>query len=206
MVRTGAILWMACVQFFVMEQVVRWRWTLPYSFSMNYVSDLGAVGCLAQVCSPWHVWMNGSFVLQGLLIAGGAILTWKRWNVPGRIGMGLLMICGVGVVIVGLVPEDANGGLHLVGAALHFAGGGLGIMAAGLSLRRGFGWISAGIGAAVMAATVALGERGGVWVKQMGAGSVERVAAYGIAGWMVLAGVWLLVRRDYPGSGREGRD
>ena len=194
MVRMGAVLWIACVQFFLAEQVVRLRWTDPYSFSTNYVSDLGAMGCSAQVCSPWHTLMNGSFVLQGLLIAGGAMLTWKWWNVWGRIAMGLLMICGLGVIIVGFVPEDASSGLHRFGAALHFLGGGLGIMAAGLTLRRGFGWISVGTGAAIVAATVALSEGGGRWAEAMGVGGLERVAAYGIAGWMALAGAWLARR------------
>lgn len=64
------MLWMACLQFFLAEQVVRFGWTLPYSFARNYVSDLAATACSAQVCSPWHALMNCSFVLQGLLITG----------------------------------------------------------------------------------------------------------------------------------------
>jgi hypothetical membrane protein len=187
----GAILWMVCLQFFVAEQFVRLEWTLPYSFARNYVSDLGAIECSALVCSPAHALLNGSFVLQGLLIMGGAVLTWRRWSGLGRLGMCLLMICGLGVVIVGFVPEDADSGLHRLGAALHFLGGGLGMMAVGLSLRRGFGWFSMAVGVAVIAATVALGEGGGAWAAAMGIGALERVAAYGIAGWMALAGVWV---------------
>ena len=101
------------------------------------------------------------------------------------------MVCGVGVVVVGLVPEDVNSGLHRIGAALHFRGG-LGMMAVGLSLRRWFGWISAVAGVAVVAATVALGEGGGAWAEEVGTGALERVAAYGIAGWMVAIGTYLL--------------
>jgi hypothetical membrane protein len=197
----GAILWLACVQFFVFEQVVRWRWTQPYSFSTNFISDLGAAHCSVQVCSPWHALMNGSFVLQGLLTAGGALLTWKRWDLPGRIGMGLLLICGVGVVMVGFVPEDANGVVHRVGAALHFLGGGLGILAVGLSLRQGFGWCAVAVGGTVLSATVAVGL-GSSW--NIGVGALERVAAYGIAGWMVAAGFWLY--RQINVHGDPGRD
>ena len=70
-IRMGTILWTACLQFFLAEQVVRLGWTLPYSFARNYVSDLAATACSALVCSPWHTLMNCSFVLQGMLIMGG---------------------------------------------------------------------------------------------------------------------------------------
>jgi hypothetical membrane protein len=190
----GAILWMACLQFFLAEQVVRLGWTVSYSFARNYVSDLGATSCSALVCSPWHALMNGSFVLQGLLISGGAVLTWGRWSLLGRMGMWLLLVCGVGVVVVGFAPEDVNSGLHRLGAALHFLAGGLGMMAVGLSLRRGFGWISMTAGVAVVAAAFALSRGGGAWAEEMGVGALERVAAYGIAGWMVVVGAWLYLQ------------
>jgi hypothetical membrane protein len=178
---------MLCLQFFLAEQVVRRGWTIPYSFARNYVSDLGAIGCSALVCSPWHAVMNCSFVLQGLLIAGGAVLNCRRWS------LALLVICGLGVVVVGFVPEDADSGLHRLGAALHFLGGGLGIAAAGLNWRRsGFRWISVATGLAVLGATVCLAAGGGGWTDELGAGTVERVAAYGIAGWMFAAGAGIM--------------
>ncbi len=187
----GAVLWIACLQFFLAEQVVRSHWTLTYSFARNYVSDLGATGCSTLVCSPWHTLMNGSFVLQGLLITGGAILTYRRWNFPGRMRMWLLMISGLGVAVVGFAPEDVNSGLHRPGAALHFLAGGLGITAVGLSVRRGFGWLSMAASVAVLTATITLTQQSKAWVREMGVGVLERVAAYGIAGWMVVAGAWL---------------
>ena len=115
------------------------------------------------------------------------------------------MVCGMGVVVVGLVPEDVNSGLHRIGAALHFLGGGLGMMAVGFSLRRWFGWISAAAGVAVIAATVALGGGGGgAWAEEVGTGALERVAAYGIAGWMVAIGTYLLFA-DWLPSRQECR-
>lgn len=199
------MLWTACLQFFFAEQAVRLGWKLPYSFAENYVSDLGATACSALVCSPWHVLMNCSFVLQGLLITGGVVLTWWQWNRLARTGMCLLIICGLGVVVVGLVPEDVNGGLHRIGAALHFLGGGLGMIAVGFSLRRWFGWISVATGIAVVAATVALTKAGGVWAEEVGTGTLERVAAYGIAGWMVAVGSYLY-RRIGLRLGRSAAD
>ena len=80
--RMQAVLWCLCVQFFVAEQIARLGWTLPYSFARNYISDLGATVCTSLVCSPRHALMNASFVLQGLLIAGGR---WRAGVVPQRL-------------------------------------------------------------------------------------------------------------------------
>jgi hypothetical membrane protein len=199
----GAIFWMCCLQFFLAEQVVRSGWTLPYSFARNYVSDLGATGCSALVCSPRHALMNGSFVLQGLLIMGGALLTRQRWSKLGRVGMWLLLVCGVGVVVVGFEPEDVNGELHRLGAALHFLAGGLSMLAVGLSLRRAFGWISLATAVAVLTATLAVGLGGGAWAQELGVGTVERVAAYGIAGWMAALGAYFYWQINSPRGGES---
>lgn len=52
----------------------------------------------------------------------------------------------------------------------------------------------------MVAATVTLGVGGGAWAEEMGAGTLEHVAAYGIAGWMVAAGIFLYSRISYrPG-------
>ncbi|MBC7806870.1 MAG: hypothetical protein H7145_12045, partial [Akkermansiaceae bacterium] len=36
----GAALWVLCLQYFVVEQIVRNGWTTPYSWADNYISDL----------------------------------------------------------------------------------------------------------------------------------------------------------------------
>ena len=176
---------MGCLQFFVMEQVARmgWRGAEPYSFARNYISDLGAVGCGAVVCSPWHGLMNGSFVVQGILIAAGAWLAWRVGLAKG--GLCLLIASGLGLSGVGLVPEDAVRSWHASLAALHFLAGGLGMAWIGL---RGRDWVSALAGVVVLSATVLFGGWS-AWVAGMvGVGTMERVAAYGIAGWMVWMG------------------
>ena len=189
--RAGAALWMLCVQFFVAEQVARRGWTLPYSFRRNYISDLGATVCGTSVCSPWHAVMNGSFVLQGLLIAGGAMLVWPLFRGVGRVGLGFLVASGVGVLVVGFVPEDGNMQVHGAAAALHFLGGGVGMMLVGLGLRGAAGKLSLGAGLLVVAATVFVGQRESLLLLQPGTGLVERVAAYGIVLWMMAAGFYL---------------
>ena len=59
--KVGAFLWLLCLQFFVAEQIARMGWTGHYSMRADFISDLGATSSL-------HWVMNGSFVLQGLLI------------------------------------------------------------------------------------------------------------------------------------------
>ena len=183
---------MGCVQFFIVEQVVRLGWMggAPYSFARNYISDLGAVACGMRICSPWHGWMNGSFALQGLLIAGGAVLAWR--DGLAKMGLGLLVLSGLGLLGVGLVPEDGVRALHGALAAVHFLAGGLGIAVIGV---RGRQWVSAVVGVLVLWATVLVGGGSGKIVEAVGLGTVERVAAYGIAGWCVGMGVNLWAER-----------
>ena len=195
--RAGAWLWLCCVQFFVAEQVARRGWTLPYSFARNYISDLGATSCGALVCSPRHALMNSSFGLQGVLIAGGALLLLKPGSLLGRAGLAVLVACGVGLDMVACVPENGDTRVHAAGAAMHFLCGGLGMMLVGWRLRStgerpAVGWLSIAAGLTVVAATVLLGQRGLPLLGVLGVGLVERVAAYGIVCWMVLMGVYLL--------------
>ena len=175
--RAGAWLWVCCVQFFAMEQVVRAAWQLPYSFRTNYISDLGAMSCGLEVCSPLHGWMNASFLLQGVLIAVGALRLWEALGRErlSRVAMALLMVSGVGLMV----------------------GGGTGCLLLGVAMARSWavtGWISAAIGSAVLVATVLLGMRGtAVWA-HLEVGTVERVAGYGLPAWFVGMGVWVLRR------------
>lgn len=197
--RAGAWLWVFCVQFFVMEQVVRAAWRMPYSFARNYVSDLGAVFCVPGLCSPWHAWMNASFLFEGVLIAVGAVRLWRtlgRGRV-GRVGMGLLVVCGLGLVGVGFVPEDVDVPVHARSAVAYFLGGGLGMLLVGVSMvltrLRRVGWGSMVLGVVVVAATVMVGQMSKA-VEHGDVGAVERVAVYGLTGWFVGVGGWVLRR------------
>src|SRR5580704_12015629 len=130
--QTGPWLWLCCFQFFVAEQIARLGWPTHYSMARDYISDLGSAR------SPLHGVMNGSFMLQGLLIFFGAVMA--RGYFPARlvyrIGLLLLAVAGVGVLVVGLVPEDANLRWHLLGAAANFLGGNLGMILLGLVMIR----------------------------------------------------------------------
>ncbi len=205
--RLGAGLWLLCFQFFVGEQIARSGWTGQYSMARNYISDLGAVHCGGgAACSSLHWVMNSSFVLQGLLIVFGAVLV--RGFFPAkpvyRIALFLFVIAGVGVLEVGLVPEDVNSRLHELGAIAHFLGSNLAMILLGLLLIRQSvceplpsrfkSWITFALGSVGLLATLSLGFRDTPsWVALgWNTGTVERVAAYPLPLWLSCAGFWIL--------------
>jgi antitoxin Phd len=199
--RLGAGLWLFCFQFFVGEQIARLGWTGHYSMTRNYISDLGAVRCDASAgCSSLHWVMNGSFVLQGWLIVFGAVLV--RGYFPAkpvyRIALALLVIAGVGVLEVGMVPEDVNFRLHALGAMANFLGGNLAMILLGWAMVRRSSnqamhrksWITFALGSVGLLATFALAFRGSPSWTALGwsAGAVERLAAYPLPLWLTWTG------------------
>lgn len=191
-IRLGASAWLGTVQFFVAEAVVQSRWTLPYSRRDNYVSDLGALHCPESVddrlvCSPWHTVMNTSFVLQGLLIATGAVLLHRLWrprstSVLAIATTALLVTAGAGVAVVGLAPEDTVGALHLAGAAANFAAGSAGLVGlyfVGQDVPRvQTAVVWAGLLGVIGLLALATLVTGADW--GLGPGGIERVVAYAI--------------------------
>lgn len=90
----GAWAQLSVVQYFVAESAVieAWAGPQPYSRATGFISDLGAVSCGVYedraVCSPLHVLMNASFVVQGLaLILGAVFLTAGLLCVAARPGV-----------------------------------------------------------------------------------------------------------------------
>ena len=205
--RLGAGLWLFCFQFFVGEQIARLGWPGHYSMARNYISDLGAVRCDGVApCSSLHWVMNGSFVLQGLLIVFGAVLV--RSFFPARpvyrIALALFFIAGLGVLEVGLVPEDVNLRSHVLGAVAYFLAGNLAMVLLGpvmirrsvceaLSLRLR-SWIAFALGSVGLLATLALAFRGTPSWMALGwhAGTVSRLAAYPLPLWLTWTGFLIL--------------
>ena len=76
----GALAKLSVLQYFVAESAVigAWAGSEPYSRRTGYISDLGALACGdfsgRDVCSPAHLLMNVSFVVQGLGMIVGALL------------------------------------------------------------------------------------------------------------------------------------
>jgi hypothetical membrane protein len=206
----GAILWILCLQYFVAQAVAIRGWTGSYSLTDNYISDLGAVGCGARVggpgegmgalCSPLHALMNASFMLQGLLIMCGALLArplfpkGKLW----AIAMALIAIAGLGVLVVGLAPEDVRPNLHYAGAAANLIGCNAGMAFMGGAMlvwrreTRMMGLIAFGAGAVGLLAVGCL--TAGLY-PGLGVGGMERLSAYPFPIWLAGMGFLLLRRR-----------
>jgi hypothetical membrane protein len=200
--RWRAGLWLSCFQFFVAEQIARLGWTGHYSMARDYISDLGAAR------SSLHWVMNGSFVLQGLLIFFGAVLV--RGFFPARpayrIALVLFAIAGLGVLAVGLVPEDTDYRLHIAGAVANFLGGNLAMIVLGHAwirrsvcepvAKRWKSWFTFTAGSVGLLATIALGFRGTPSF-HWDAGTMERLAAYPLPLWLTWMGFLLIGWRPY---------
>lgn len=191
----GAWLWVGCLQFFVAEEVARLGWNGAYSLRRNYISDLGMVSC-GMTCSHWHAVMNGSFLAQGLLIAGGALLV-ARNTVPGWMGQAArlcLMASAAGLLLVATHPEDADTAVHLAGAKLHFVFASGAMLLWGVGCAR-LGWRRAAWAALVAAVVAIFGDvvlslAGAKGLQgAMGTGTVERLAAYPLPVWLAWTGV-----------------
>jgi hypothetical membrane protein len=194
---------LCCFQFFVAEQIARLGWPGHYSMARDYISDLGSAR------SPLHWVMNGSFMLQGLLIFFGAVLVRRYFpaRLVYRVVLLLLAVAGVGVLVVGLVPEDIDLRWHLQGAAANFLGGNAGMILLGLVMirrsvclprgKRGKSWVPFVAGSVGLLATLALGFRGAPSWAALGwnTGTVERLAAYPLPLWLTWTGWMMLTGR-----------
>ena len=193
-------MWILAVQFFVAQVVVQSAWVTPFSLTQNFISDLGNTTCgpypkdsAMYVCSPWHAWMNASFILLGLIILVGAALVRTAFP-PKRsrtAGLVLLALAGVGIIAVGLFPEDVNIGYHRIGAAAHFILGNLSMLVLGIALwtaRRQpalalYSIVSGVVGLVATALFVSEHNLG------LGTGGMERLAAYPLPLWLIVAGI-----------------
>ena len=198
----GAVVWMLAIQFFIAQLIVQSAWTTPFSLTTNYISDLGNTTCglypvvsSMYVCSPWHDWMNASFILLGVIILVGAALIHRAFP-SGRTrtaGLTLLALAGPGPILVGLFPENVNITPHTIGAAAHFVSGNLGIVVLGIAIaatRRqtplAVYSIILGIVGLLATALFVSGHYLGT-----GLGGMERIAAYPLPLWLIMVGVSL---------------
>lgn len=205
-VTTGGVIWICAAQFFVAQVIAQSSWTTPFSLATNYISDLGNTTCGlyplvtgSYVCSPLHTLMNISFSLQGVIILLGAALI--RPALAAR-GLGalvfpLLVVTALGMLGVGLFPEDVNHGAHVASAATQFITGNaamivFGIAANGVKPGRAFSVISIALGVTGLLATMLFPQGYGLG---LGVGGMERVAAYTLPLWLITTGV-LIVRKE----------
>lgn len=208
----GAALWAAgTVGFMAAHLIVQNAWTQPYSWVINNISDLGHVTCSIfegrDICSPLHTLFNVGFVLTGLLITAGVLLTTRCWGTrktatTARILLGL---AGVGYVMAGLNPADVNLDLHVAAALMILIGGNAALLVAGfmspdalLGRLRPISRFLAiiGLGGALLHLAGLTG-----W---LGLGGMERMAAFPLLIWLLCAAVAITgVRRPPPRRGAD---
>jgi len=201
----GAILWLCCLQYFAGEAIAILGFSGPYSLRANFISDLGAVDCAAGSCSPLHALMNASFLLQGCLILGGAILTRasfpRGW--PWTLAIGLIGASGLGVFVVGLAPEDVAPRWHYLAAAENFlfCNAGAAVLGSALLRTSAHRWMGA---FALLTGLVGLAGLACIGLHAdfgLGPGGIERMTAYPFPIWISCMGAWLL-RIGAPGAER----
>jgi hypothetical membrane protein len=178
-----------------------------YSFITNTISDLGNTACGpyggSRVCSPRYIVMDLSFALLGVAMAVGSLLIYRefinsglrRERLASHLGFILLSVAGLGAIFVGSFPENTNGDMHIAGAGMAIGAGNLGILILGLvlvsipeSLRHFMLWASSV--SLVAAIAFAFKHHFG-----LGAGGMERVAAYPETVWLIMFGIY--ITRDH---------
>ncbi|WP_051004949.1 DUF998 domain-containing protein [Blastococcus saxobsidens] len=190
--RWGALAWLLTLQFFVVEALAEARYTARYSRVGDVISTLGASD------SPARQLMNASFVVQAVLILGGALLLRPALRGgAGRAVSALLGAAALGVLLVGVFPTDGNGTMHAIGAVLYLLGGGLGLVALAYAVRphsEALGTAVVLLGMVAIAGTIFFlaGVTG-----YLGEGGTERAAAYPLPLALALTGIalWWVDRR-----------
>ncbi|MFT2690553.1 DUF998 domain-containing protein [Clavibacter zhangzhiyongii] len=143
----AGVAWIAAAVVYVGTEAVAASAFPGYSYSANYISDLG-VPEVAEfqgrtIDSPLAAVMNAGFVLQGVLyLVAAAIATRALRTGPRRAFLALAALHAVGIIVVGLIhgsaASDASGigWLHVVGAGLAIISGNVASIVAGAGSRR----------------------------------------------------------------------
>jgi hypothetical membrane protein len=200
--RWGGLAWLLTLQFFVVEAVAAARFD-GYSYSRNVISDLGTA------LSPSRSLMNASFVVQGLLIAAGALLLTPTLSGAGaRVARYLLVLAGLGVLVVGLVHSDHDETLHDIAAGVYFVAGAIGVIALAYGARprsERLGTLLAVLGLVALVGTVFFGAAVFLF---LGEGGMERVPGYALPIALAVAGAALWRQGDWtvrPADGTPSR-
>jgi len=199
--KLGLWLYVSSIQYFLIQILVAQQWSPPYSIAYDTISDLGNTTCgtfnRRFVCSPWHSLMNVSFLALGAAMIGGSLLLRHQYarSRTGTAGFSLLAVSGLGVVLVGIFPENSVPALHGIGAAAPFVLGNIAIIVLGGILPvpivlRLYSFLSGAV------ALVALGCYATSHDLGLGEGGIERVVAYPQTIWLLIIGLDRLTRRS----------
>ncbi len=172
---------LAAFQFFVCEFLVAGSWRGSYSYSTNFISDLGVPYCGARgsiPCSQSAVVMNASFVVLGIAIVVGAV--WAYANDVGPVIAWLfLVLSGLGIVVAGIARSNTLWELHSLGASLFLIFGGVSAMTIGISVwpatTSRLKYVAVPLGVVALVAYFCYTY---TWNLGLGTGGIERASAY----------------------------
>jgi hypothetical membrane protein len=193
----GPTIWLLSVLYFVVQIVVAAVWTPSYSWLSNTISDLGNTSCQPKLCSPRHGWMNAEFVLLGFIMAAGSFLIYQEFTesdpderLAARIGFSCLAFAGAGAALVGSFPENTVHFMHIIGAGIAIGIGTLGILVLGLvlSLPKKLSWAMRVVPPLALIALILFASN--IYL-DIGAGTMERLAAYPETIWLVVFGIYI---------------
>jgi hypothetical membrane protein len=203
--KLGPVLYMSSIQYFAVQIFVALQWSTTYDPSRDTISDLGNTACGTwngrYVCSPLHSLMNASFVVLGTAMTLGSVLV-SRYFANGRaskVGFAALVISGLGVIMVGLFPENSVSALHGLGASTPFVLGNTSLIILALSLKmpallRVYFFLSG------VLALLGLGAYASNHYIGLGEGGIERVVAYPQTVCLIVIGFYLAAQS----SARQG--
>lgn len=192
--RWGALALLVRPSYIAIELIVAATTTGGYSVLADSVSRLSEVGCSAAYCSPHHELMNGSFMVFGALLAGGAVLLTPSL---GTWVTGLLVVSGLSSVATGLAPLDQDATLHALAAAPMFVAQPIALILLGAQCRNdrpGLAWALLTTGAVTTAAAASFVLSG----DGPASGALERLAL-----WPVLVGVAAFAWTRLPRRGQS---
>lgn len=208
----AGIAWVAAAVVYVGTEAVAASAFPGYSYSANYISDLG-VPDVAEfqgraIDSPLHAVMNAGFILQGVLYLAAAVIATRALRAgPRRAFLVLAAVHAVGITVVGLIHGSASsaasgiGWMHVVGAGMAIIAGNAASITAGLGsgrsgAARAYRMASLALGVVGLVALALLQTLGGSGID----GIWERGSVYTVTAWELMTGVTVLVAARRAGT------
>lgn len=176
-----------------------------YNVSSNFISDLGAF-CrtqggqyVCQINQPSSTIFNGCILVFGVLVLLGSYFAYRAFR--NRLFTILFVLTGIGIVGVGIFPENVLGGIpHHIVSQMIFIFGGLSAIAAYRIERSPMTYFSVIMGVVTLAFwgflewgfLELMGGTASSNYLGLGVGGIERLVAYPLLLWMVGFGGYLM--------------
>lgn len=206
--KAGALLWIIGILSFVPQVIAASRWTQPYSYRDNLISDLGVTTCGTVdegsrverfICSPWHDLANTATISNGAMIVLGSLLLWNSWprRKSGRIAMVLMASGGLLIIGVGAFPWDTHPNEHNLTAIAQVLFQWAGMVSLLISMRKtvhGRAVVkltTVFLGVSVFGFFLFIDAIGGGTMQYLGIGTSERMAFDSLTIWAAAVGLVL---------------